>query len=75
MLHTYVSTGFGPGGYIFADKGYANSNFVLTPWRSVLTNDAAKRMYNKCHKSARVLIENTFGLWKKSFQFCITVST
>lgn len=51
--------------YLLGDNGYALKPYLLTPLLEI-RNDV-ERSYNTSHKRTRIIIENTFGIWKRSF--------
>jgi DDE superfamily endonuclease len=60
--------------FILADSGYPLRQWQLTPYKEMDRGaplDAAKRHYNQCHSSTRVVVERAFGLlkarWRKLY--------
>ena len=68
--NSQLSTRFVDGeygsGWLLGDSGYPLKSHLLTPL-AVTTNDNHRR-YNNAHRRTRVLIENTFGIWKSRFR-------
>ncbi|VDN37303.1 unnamed protein product [Cylicostephanus goldi] len=55
-----------PHGYSFiGDSGFANGNDVITPIRNPATRQEVS--YNRWHSKMRVIVECTFGTWKRKF--------
>lgn len=56
---------------ILADRGYKVENFVLTPLKKHLligdNGTQEQREYMKAHSTARMQVENAFGIWKRKF--------
>lgn len=50
---------------ILGDSGYAIKKYLLTPLLE--TRNRPEAAYNEAHIRTRVLIENTFGIWKRCF--------
>ncbi|KAG2214626.1 hypothetical protein INT45_003978 [Circinella minor] len=61
---------FSENEYILGDSGYALSKRLLTPYKepAMRGNDDNKN-FNEMHSSARVAIENTFGIWKGRWRY------
>lgn len=53
------------GKWIIGDGGYANCDYLLTPYRSPSSN--SEIAFNVSHIKTRNVIERTFGAWKKVF--------
>ncbi|XP_045032974.1 putative nuclease HARBI1 [Daphnia magna] len=52
-------------GFLLGDSGYANTNFLITPYAEPVTQPEIR--FNNSHKSTRCTIERSFGLLKKRF--------
>ena len=65
QIGTYVENNFLAGVHILGDSGYMLKPYLLTPYRQPASN--AQENYNYSHKKTRVLIEQTFGRWKRRF--------
>jgi DDE superfamily endonuclease len=50
------------GPWLIADGGYACQKWLITPFME--ENSRAKRHWNFCHSSTRMVVERTFGIWK-----------
>jgi hypothetical protein len=49
--------------HCLGDRGYACERFLLTPIANPRT--APERRYNFAHSSTRMVVERTFGIWKR----------
>ncbi|MCL4157690.1 UNVERIFIED_CONTAM: hypothetical protein GTU68_037841 [Idotea baltica] len=52
-------------GYLLGDSAYPCKPWLMTPLQNLRIR--SERNYNYSHKRTRVLIENTFGRWKRRF--------
>ncbi len=52
-------------GHLLGDKGYAQTSYLFTPVRNVVT--PAKQRCNNSHELTRKVIERLFGIWKRRF--------
>ena len=50
---------------ILGDEGYGIAPFLMVPYSNPTTN--AHVIFNKAHKENRIVIEQTFGQWKRRF--------
>lgn len=52
------------GGFILADEGYANCGSIMRPFTD-RDRDPGHQLFNHFFKSARLIVENAIGGWKK----------
>jgi hypothetical protein len=57
--------GFAP--YLLGDKGYPLISWIMTPYKEEGHHFFLKLMYNKKHKRDHFVVENAFGILKKTF--------
>ncbi|XP_060743800.1 putative nuclease HARBI1 [Tachysurus vachellii] len=53
-------------GIILGDSGYAQNNFLFTPYLHAVTPE--QQRYNQAHIRTRGIVERMFGVWKSRFQ-------
>ena len=51
--------------FFLGDKGYANDNTMIVPIKENSVKTQAEKQFNIILGKARVIIEHTFGIWKK----------
>ncbi|XP_066585460.1 putative nuclease HARBI1 [Prorops nasuta] len=52
-------------GMLVGDKGYPALTFLLTPFRNPVSLEEER--YNEIHSRTRMVVERTFGVWKRRF--------
>ena len=62
-LNVYISDEM--SGFLLGDGGYKGERFLLTPYGKALT--PSEQRFNDALCGTRVLIEQTFGVWKRRF--------
>ncbi|CAI9558952.1 unnamed protein product [Staurois parvus] len=65
-LHTILTSGNLPEGWILGDDAYPVTKWLLTPIKYPKTK--AEKNYNAAHKTAHSVIERTFGSLKSRFR-------
>jgi len=53
-----------PGGVLLGDSAYAESNFLVPPFKDYGNLSAKQLKFNYLHSSTRIVVENAFGLLK-----------
>ena len=64
-LESILKTTSQSGEHILGDSGYMLRPYSLTPYRQ--PGSISRSSYNYAHKRTRVVIEQTFGRWKRRF--------
>ena len=67
-MHHGFTDGITP--YLLADKGYPMMNWLMIPHKDE-NNDPLtplQKLYNKCHRRGRSVVENAFGILKGTFR-------
>ena len=57
-----------PGGVLLGDSAYAESNFLVPPFKDYGNLSAKQLKFNYLHSSTRIVVENAFGLLKCRFR-------
>ena len=67
LLCTYLETKHHSldDGIFVGDSGYASTTYLMTPYPSPST--AAQENYNTAQTKTRVIVEQSFGRWKRRF--------
>jgi nuclease HARBI1 len=52
-------------GYLLGDTGYALQPYLMVPFRKPATQP--QKRFNIAHRRTRVVVEQTFGQWKRRF--------
>uniref|UniRef100_A0A803JCF4 Putative nuclease HARBI1 n=3 Tax=Xenopus tropicalis TaxID=8364 RepID=A0A803JCF4_XENTR len=65
-LHSILTSGNLPEGWILGDDAYPLTEYLLTPVKDAKTK--AEKQYNAAHKLAHSIIESTFGSIKSRFR-------
>ena len=53
--------------FLIGDKGYTNENIMIVPFKKNQVKNNAQKLFNIALGKVRVIIEHTFGMWKKLF--------
>ena len=53
--------------FLLGDKGYTNQKILIVPFKNNQLKTNAQKEFNKLLGKVRVLIEHTFGMWKRLF--------
>ena len=63
-LHRSSENYFSPGEYLLGDAAYSNTDYLISPYKVPLTQDASNRRFNQKLSSLRINIEHVFGILK-----------
>jgi hypothetical protein len=54
--------------YLFGDKGYPLINWIMTPFKEDEQHNILELFYNIKHKKGQSVVDNAFGILKKTFK-------
>ncbi len=54
--------------YLLGDKGYPLITWIMTPFKKEGQHSILEILYNRKHKRGRLVVENIFGILKKTFK-------
>lgn len=60
----HTQTYFAPGEYLLGNAAYTNTSHLVSPYKSLLTNEKPNRCFNQKLFWIRIDIEHTFGIFK-----------